>query len=104
MRFHNGVRQITTDRFDNCGPHLQGILDWHDGLQINGATRKELAMHATAPAKKVARQAKHAAIKKKSTSELNEPAEWSHRTVKKKKKKKEEEEEEEACRPNCKQR
>ena len=44
-------------------------------------------MYATASAKKVALQAKHAAIKKKSTSELNEPAEWSHRTVKKKKKK-----------------
>ena len=40
--------------------------------QINGATRKELAMFSTAPAKKVARQAKHAIIKKKPTSELNE--------------------------------
>ena len=72
MRLPNGIRQITTDRYDAVVPASKSSWTGMTIYQINGATRKELAMFSTAPAKKVARQAKHAIIKKKPTSELNE--------------------------------
>ena len=72
MKLPNGIRQIITDRYDTVNPMARAAWTGMTIYQINGATRKELAMYSTAPAKKVARQAKHAAIKKKPTSELNE--------------------------------
>ena len=70
MRLPNA--QITTDRYDTVVPASKSSWTGITIYQINGATRKELAIFSTAPAKKVARQAKHAIIKKKPTSELNE--------------------------------
>ena len=61
----NSIRQITTDRYDTVS-----CLDWHDDLPDQWC-HTQRAGHVL-PAKKVARQAKHAAIKKKPASELNE--------------------------------
>lgn len=72
MKLLNFIRQMTTDRYDTVNTTARATWTGMTIYQINGATRKELAMYSTAPAKKVARQAKHAAIKKKPTSELNE--------------------------------
>ena len=72
MRLPNGIRQITTDRYDTLIPAFKSAWTGMTIYQINGVTRKELAIFSTTPAKKVARQAKHAIIKKKPISKLNE--------------------------------
>ena len=72
MRAPNGTIQVSTDRFDTVVAPNKATWTGLTVYQLTGAARKELAMYATTPAKRVARQEQHAAIKKKASSELNE--------------------------------
>ena len=72
MRAPNGTIQVSTDRFDTVVAPDKAAWTGLTVYQLTGAVRKELAMYATTPVKRVARQEKHAAIKKKASSELNE--------------------------------
>ena len=72
MRAPNGTIQVSTDRFDTVVAPNKAAWTGLTVYQLTGAVRKELAMYATTPVKRVARQEKHAAIKKKASSELNE--------------------------------
>ena len=72
MRLPNGTIQVNTDRYDSVVAPNKTAWTGLTVYQLTGAVRKELAMYVNTPAKKVARQEKHAAIKKKASSELNE--------------------------------